>query len=178
MQIFFSVFWWIYFFIFFSGYPLLFFFFYLLNKRRNAHNVIAEKIFPLLPVTYALVSTLFWILILWTGRLNYAVEKIASVALSSFIMAYSFSALLFWFPYFRKKTYWSLLHSLPLFLLPFFNMLYKTYTHKVIQHDYILNLWRIYAAGLIIYIIAIAIVYGIKWLLLKTFFANHPENIY
>ena len=172
MQIFFSVFWWIYFFIFFSGYPLLYFLVYLISRNRNMHDALSEKVFPLLPVTYAFVSTLFWILIFWTGRINFVVEKIASVALSSFIIAYSFSALLFWLPYFRKKTYASLLHSLPLFLLPFLNMLYKTYKHKVIPHDYIFNLWRIYTVGFLIYIIAVALVYGIKWLLLKTLWAK------
>src|SRR5690242_4509999 len=79
MQIFFSVFWWIYFFIFFSGYPLLYFLVYLISRNRNMHDALSEKVFPLLPVTYAFVSTLFWILIFWTGRINFVVEKIASV---------------------------------------------------------------------------------------------------
>ena len=167
MQIFFSIFWWIYFFIFFSGYPLLYLLFYLISKNRNIHNEIAEKFFPLLPVAYAFVSTLFWILMLCTGRMNFVVEKIASVASSSFIIAYSFTALLFWLPYFRRKTYASFLHSLLLFLLPFLNMLLKTYRHKIIPHDYLLNLFRIYGAGFIIYVIAIAFLYLAKWLLSK-----------
>lgn len=125
-----------------------------------------------------LYQPLFWILIFCTGRINFVVEKIASVALSSFVIAYSFTALLFWLPYFRKKNYASLLHSLPLFLLPFFNMLYKTYMHKVIPHDYIFNLWRIYTAGFLIYVIAIALVYGINWLLLKAVLIKHHKNPY
>jgi hypothetical protein len=141
------------------------------------HDALSEKIFPLLPVTYALVSTVFWILMLWTGRINFVAEKIASVASSSFIIAYSFTALLFWLPYFRRKTYVSLLHSLPLFLLPFFNMLFKTYTHNVIPHDYIFNLWRIYTVGFLIYIIAIALVYGISWLLLKAVWVKHHKDL-
>lgn len=178
MQIFFSIFWWIYFFIFFSGYPMLYFLFYLMSKNKNWHTAITERIFPLLPIAYAFVSTFFWILMLWTGRISFVVEKIASVASSSFIIAYSFSALLFWLPYFRKKTYLSLLHSLPFFLLPFLNMLLKTYRHKVIPHDYIFNLWRIYSAGLIIYVIAITVIYIVNWLLLKTIFVKQHKNIY
>ncbi len=177
MQIFFSVFWWIYFFIFFSGYPLLFGLFYLISKNKKLHLTVTENIFPLLPVTYALVSTLFWILILWTGRINFVAEKIASAALSSWVIAYSFSALLFWLPYFRRKPFVSLLHSAPLFLLPFLNMLYKTYMHKVIPHDYIFNLWRIYVAGFIIYGISLAFVSMVKWLLSKIILSKPNKKL-
>jgi hypothetical protein len=170
MQIFFSVFWWIYFFIFFSGYPLLYELLYLAGKNKKFHHVITEKIFPLLPSTYAFVSTVFWILMLWTGRMDFVVEKIASVAFSSLVIAYSFTALLFWLPYFRRKTFVSLLHSLLLFLLPFLNMLWKTYRHKMIPHDYLLNLFRIYGAGFIIYIIAIVFIGIMKRLLSKNNF--------
>jgi hypothetical protein len=141
------------------------------------HDAITEKIFPLLPVTYALVSTVFWILMLWTGRMDFVAEKIATVAFSSFVIAYSFTALLFWLPYFRIKIYVSLLHSLLLFLLPFLNILFKTYMHKFIPHDYFFNVWRIYTAGFIIYIIAIALVYGMMWLFLKAVWIKHHKNL-
>ena len=176
MQIFFLIFWWIYFFIFFSGYPLLCLLFYALNKNRHMHQAITEKIFPLLPLTYAFVSTFFWIFMLCTGRMHFVIEKIAIAAPFSLIIAYSFSALLFWLPTFRKKLNLSVIHSLPLFLLPFANMLLKKIKHKVIQHDYILDLLRIYAAGFIIYLVAIALTDLVKWLLSKISFPKHAKN--
>jgi hypothetical protein len=146
-----------------------------MSKNKNMH-AIAAKVFPLLPGTYALVSTLFWVLTLCTDRINFVSEKIASVASSSFIIAYSFSALLFWLPYFREKISMSFLHSLLIFLLPFLNMLFKTYRHRVIAHDYLLNVFRIYTAGFIIYLIAIVFVCGIKWLLLKLISQKHNQK--
>ena len=169
MQIFFSIFWWIYFFIFFSGYPLVCLVFYLMAGKKSMYNAVTEKIYPLLPVAYAFVATCFWLLMIYTGRMHFVAERIASAAPSVLVIAYSLSALLFWLPSFRKKTRLSFLHSLPLFLLPFFNMLFKTYSHKIIPHDYIFNLSRIYAAGFIIYLIAIALLLAVKWLLSKTF---------
>jgi hypothetical protein len=108
-----------------------------------------------------------------TGRMNFVVQKIASVAPSFSAILYSFTGLLFWLPFFRKKPYLSLLHSLPLFFLPFLYMLLNSFRHKVTTHDYISNLFRIYSAGFIIYIIAIAFLLVIKWLLSTRFSFKH-----
>lgn len=177
MQIFFSVFWWIYFFIFFSGYPLLYGLFYLIGKNRNLHPVVAEKISPLLPITYAFVSTFFWIFTLCTGKMQLVIEKIAVLAPAVSIIFYSLSALLFWLSRFRQKTYISFLHSLPLFLIPFLNILFKSYGHKAIPDDYGINLIRIYTAGFIIYIAAVSFLLAVKWLLSKMVLLKHDKKV-
>jgi uncharacterized membrane protein YdbT with pleckstrin-like domain len=85
------------------------------------------------------------------------------------LIFWSLTALLFWFPRFRENHNLSLIHSLPLFLLPPLNMLIKASRHTVVAHDYIITLLRIYTAGLIIYIIAILFLLLIKWLLPNVF---------
>ena len=163
MQIFFSIFWWIYFCVFFSGYPLIYGFLYFTGKRKSMHGSIAEKISPILPLSYAFVATCFWILMICTGKMNFVFDKIASVAPAALAIIYSLTALLFWLPLFRKKKYLSLLHSLPLFLLPPLNMLFKVLRHTVVVYDYISTLFRIYIAAFILYIMAITFLLLIKW---------------
>jgi hypothetical protein len=167
MQVFFSIFWWIYFCIFFSGYPPVYIFFNLLAKNKNARHFTTEKILPLLPLTYAFAAAFFWLLMLYTGRMSFVVGRIFSVAPSTLVIFYSFSALVFWLPPLRRKPNWSLLHSMPLFILPFINMLLKRYRHKIVDHDYIISLVKIYTAGIIVYIMAIIFLLAIKWLLMR-----------
>ena len=137
------------------------------------HHSIAEKIFSMLPLAYAFVSTCFWLLMLYTGKMNFVIQRIASVMPSTLVILYSFSALLFWLPVLRRKTYWSFLHSLLLFLLPFCNILVKMYRHKIIPHDYIISLLRIYTAGFIIYVVAITFLLLSKWVAGKFLFKPH-----
>jgi hypothetical protein len=175
MQVFFSIFWWIYFFIFFSGYPLIYVLLYVIAKNKRAQHMVKEIIFPILPIAYALVSTCFWLLMLYTGKMNFVIERIASVTPSALIIIYSFSALLFWWPRFRTKTYWSFLHSLLPFMLPVFNMASRLSRHKAIPEDYIADLLRIYAAAVIIYIAAIIFLLAVKWLLMKMLVLKHHK---
>lgn len=173
MQIFFSVFWWIYFCIFFTGYPLIYALLYLTGKSKNMYGLTAEKIHPMLPLTYAFVATCFWIMMIGTGKMSFIIHKIASVAPAALVITYGLTALLFWLPFFRKKTYLSLLHSLPLFALPPLNMLLKALRHKVVAHDYIITLFRIYTAAFILYIIAITFLLVIKWVAGGMSFKHH-----
>ena len=173
MQIFFSIFWWICFFIFFTGYPLAYGFFHLMGKSKNMHHLVVEKIYPMLPLAYALVSTCFWLLMIYTGKTGFIINKIASASPSVSIILYSFTALLFWLPAVRKKTHLSLLHALPFFLLPPLNMLLSISRHKVVPHDYISNLLRIYGAAFILYLLMILFLLLIKWIAGSSSFRHH-----
>lgn len=167
MQDFFSFLWWIYFCIFFSGYPLVYILFYFIAKRKSMHQTVAEKIFLMLPLAYALIATCFWLLMIFAGRMDFVVQRISSAAPSTLVILYSLSSLLFFLPAFRRKTFRCFLHSLPLFVLPFYYIFSRGNRAELIDYEDILNLIRIYAAGLIIYIIAIIILLAVKWLLKK-----------
>ena len=167
MQDFFSFFWWIYFCIFFSGYPLVFILFYFISKRKSMHHTVAEKNFLMLPLAYALIATCFWLLMIFAGRMDFVVQRISSATPSALVILYSFSSLLFFLHAFRGKTFRCFLHSLPLFMLPFYYIFGRGNRAELIDQEDILNLIRIYAAGLIIYIIAIVFLLAVKWLLNK-----------
>jgi hypothetical protein len=164
MQVLFSFVWWIYFCMFFSGYPLVYILFYFIGKRQSMHHVVAEKLFPMLPLAYAFVATGFWVLVIYTGRMNFVIQRIFSTAPSALIILYSFSSLLFFLPAFRKNIYLSFLHSLPLFMLPFY-YIFSRGKNKVVDHEDILSLIRIYAAGFIVYIFAMILLLVFRWLL-------------
>jgi len=177
MRLFFLIIWWIYFFIFYSGYPLLYLLLYLLAGNRNLKPVLTEKFLPLLPVTYAFVSTIFWIFILMSGRMSPVIQRIAALTPGGLILIYSLSALLFWFSSFRQKTYLSLLHSLPLFFAPFLYMVVNSYRRKVLPDNYLMNLFRIYGSGLIIYLVCIGFLYILFRLLSKGVILKHARKL-
>jgi len=176
MQLFFLVIWWIYFFIFYSGYPLLYLLFYLMKQKQSLRRHVTEKFFPLLPVTYALVSTCFWLFILITGEMYFVVQKIAALTFGALIIIYSLSALLFWIKWFRQKKYLSFLHSLPLFLVPFINILIHFYKHKVLPDNYAISLLRIYATGFTVYVIALTFLYAIT-VVIKNSWLKRFKNV-
>ena len=175
MQVFFSIFWWIYFYIFFTGYPFVYLLLHLTARNKNFNQVLVEKICPLLPISYAFVASCFWILTLFTGRINFVLEKITPVVSSALVIVYSLSGLLFWLPVFRKKNILSLIHSLLLFLLPPLNMLSDKFMHRVVPHDYVITLLRVYTAGLLIYLIAIGFLLLIKWIIAHIFTFDHHK---
>jgi len=175
MQVFFSIFWWIYFYIFFTSYPLAYLLFHLAGRNKNFNQLLAEKVYPLLPLSYATVASCFWILTLFSGRINFVFEKITPVVSSALIIVYSLSGLLFWLPVVRKKNILSLIHSLLLFLLPPLNMLSDKFKHRVVPHDYIITLLRIYTAGLLIYLIIIGFLLLIKWIIAHKFTLHHHK---
>jgi len=177
MQLFFLMIWWIYFFIFFCGYPLLYITLYFIARNRKWKRLLNDKFFPLLPVTYAFVSTIFWIFILMSGRMYSVIQRIATLTFGELILVYSLSALLFWLGWFRQKIYVSFLHSLPLFVAPFLYMMVIALRHKVLPDNYIVNVLRMYGAGLIIYIIAMGILYIVFRFLSRTVWLKHSKKL-
>ncbi|HEX5152188.1 MAG TPA: hypothetical protein VFW07_12125 [Parafilimonas sp.] len=173
MQVFFSIFWWIYFYIFFSGFPLIYLLFHLIATKKNFNKTIVEKIYPLLSLSYVLVNSFFWILTLLTGRINFVFEKMATSVPAALVIAYSLTGLLFWLPALRRNNMLSFIHSLLLFLLPPLKMLFDKLMHRVVPHDYIITLLRIYTAGLLVYLITIGFVLLLKWITAHIFTLHH-----
>lgn len=110
---------------------------------------------------------MLWLLVIFAGRLNFVIVRISAAAPSALVILYSLSSLLFFLPTFRRKTFWPFLHSLPLFMLPFYYIFSRGNRSEIIASEDILNLIRTYAAGFIIYIIAIVFLLAVKWLLKK-----------
>jgi len=134
--------------IFFAGYPMV----YALVKfftggRQQDTMALKSQLVKLLPVAYALSGTLFLGLVLKNLSPNFSLPDIAA-QLKSPIKAWGFLSLLFWIPWFSKKTIFSLLHSLVFFFLLFKDLLYPTDASP--GNDLIKNDMRIYTLSLLL----------------------------
>ena len=162
----FVAFWWIYFCIFFSNYIIVYAISHLLAKNKNWNTFIIAKIYPLLPLAYAFVTTCFWTIFLYQYSFNYIWKTIMAEIPAKLIIIWSLLSLLFWLPVFRKKNYFSLLHSIPFFILPLISIGNNIFKFGLLEWDDVWNLLRIYIAGLLIYVAAIIILLVAKFLIL------------
>jgi len=169
----FITFWWIYFCIFFSNYILVYAISHLLAKKKNWNTFVHIKVYSLLPLAYAFVATCFWVVTFYHYSSDYLVNTIMASISAKLIIGWSLLGLLFWLPFFRKNNHFCLLHSIPLFLLPFIVMATNIFKSGIIEWNDIFNLLRIYLAGLLIYALAIAILSVVRFLILRFVFPKH-----
>lgn len=165
-------FWWILFCIFFSGYAIMFTITHLLSKNKK-WGFVKTKVYPLLPQAYALITTCFWVFILYKANLGFVSKEVAHSMLAQFIIIWNLLALLFWIPFFRKKYYFSFIHSLLFFCLPLVFMGKNLFRFGILEREDIFNLLRIYAVGFAIYFAAISMLWIAKYFFLHLTFAKH-----
>jgi len=151
---------------FFSNYIIVYAISHLLAKNKNWNTFIKAKIYPLFPLAYAFVTTCFWTIFLYQYSFNYIWKTIMAEIPAKLIIIWSLLSLLFWLPVFRKKNYFSLLHSIPFFILPFIIIANNILKFGLLEWDDVWNLLRIYIAGLLIYVAAIIILLVAKFLIL------------
>ena len=156
--------WWLYFCTFFSNYLIVYAIVVLIAKNKNWNSFIRLKIYPLLPLAYALVSTCFWIMCSYRYGFNYISKTIMSGLAAQLLVAWSISGMAFWIPVFRKRNCYSVFHSLPFFILPLVSIGSNIYRTGVLETTDMLNLLRICVAGLFIYAAALIILIGVKYL--------------
>ena len=102
---------------FFAGYPLIYTLVnFLATNRWEKISFISNKWVALLPFTYALIGTLFIGLLLKNISPHFSLQNIADEFLSP-LKVWAMMSVLFWIPALSKKPIFSLLHSLPFFLI-------------------------------------------------------------
>ena len=173
MSEFFIAFWWINFCIFFSNYVLVYAISHLVAKNKKWNAFIHTKVYSLLPLAYAFVATCFWAVTFYHYSPGYIVNTIMASLPAKLIVGWSLIGLLFWLPFFRKNNHFCLLHSIPLFLLPFMVFAINIFKYGIIEWNDIFNLLRIYLAGLLIYAIAIATLSVVRFFILHFIFSKH-----
>jgi len=169
--------WWINFCVFFSNYVLVYSISHLLAKNKKWNVFIHTNIYSLLPLAYAFLATCFWAITFYYYRSDYVVNTIMASIPAKLIVAWSLLGLLFWLPFFRRNDHFCLIHSLPLFLLPLIVMTTNIFKYGIIEWSDIFNLFRIYAGGLLIYAIAIAIVTVVRFLILRFVFPKTSRRL-
>src|SRR5690242_8762428 len=156
-------FWWIWFCIFFSGYSIVYVIAYLLSNKKNPNVFIKNKIYPLLPLAYVLMTTCFWIFILYKANLTFVSKRLVHSMLAQALIGWSLFGFLFWLPLFRKNSAISLMHSLPFLILPLAFIAKNILRLGVFEKDDILNLLRIYTVSASIYLLPIIILLAAKF---------------
>ena len=102
---------------FFSGYSLLYAIILVFAGNKESRNNFKNRIVSVLPLSYALVSTLYVGLQLKNLYLNHLSGNIRLTIDHHYLMVWGLLAILFWIPLFRKKEGLSLLHSLVFFFI-------------------------------------------------------------
>jgi hypothetical protein len=102
---------------FFSGYSLLYAIILVFAGNKEPGNNFKSRIVSVLPLSYALVSTLYLGLQLKNLYLSYSSGNIRPAIHHPYLMLWGLLAILFWLPSFRKKEWLSLLHSLVFFFI-------------------------------------------------------------
>lgn len=100
---------------FFSGYPLIYAVTLFVTGNKQLQNNFKNRIVSLLPLSYALVGTLYLGLQLKNLYPDYSIEKIKLTIQHPALIVWGLLSILFWIPYIAEKTVLSLIHSLVFF---------------------------------------------------------------
>lgn len=102
---------------FFSGYPLIYALVVFIAGIKQIKFYVVNKMFTILPFSYALIGTLFLGLQLNNLYPDYSFENIKLIFQDPFFKTWGILSVLFWIPALNKKPVFSLIHSLFFFLL-------------------------------------------------------------
>src|SRR5688500_19475798 len=102
---------------FFSGFPIIYYLIIVIAGPVEKRNPFRQRMVSFLPLAYALAGTLYLGYLLKTWYPDYSITHIQSVVQKPFLVIWGLLSLLFWIPFFRIKTIYSLLHSLVFFAL-------------------------------------------------------------
>jgi len=102
---------------FFSGYTLLYAIILVFEGNKQSGNNFKNRIVSVLPLSYALVSTLYPGLQLKNLYLSYSSGNIRLAIHHPYLMIWGLIAILFWIPLFRRNVRLTLLHSLVFFFI-------------------------------------------------------------
>jgi hypothetical protein len=99
---------------FFSAYPLIYTLARVINASFGNNYFTSKKLTRLLCITYALCGTLYLGLQLRNMYPGFQADELQHL-FNSWIKIWGLLALLFWIPFFQKRPFLSLLHSLVIF---------------------------------------------------------------
>jgi hypothetical protein len=152
-------------FAFFAGYPLVFYVVYFFAGKRLQQPVHKNRAIYLFPLTYALLGTLYWGLQLRNWYPDYQIKNIISNTYYIYSKIWALLAIIFWIPFFFKRPFLSVIHS-----LFFFFLLLRDIFSQLLFHDqdiYTLrNEMKVYTVSLLLNVFALIVV-SLFWLLIS-----------
>ena len=108
---------WIELMTFFSGYVVLYALVYVLSGIEKGEWKIGKELLARLPISYALVATLYWGLVIKNWYPGFEMATLRSSVFHPFLRIWGLIAILAWIPFFQKRPVYSLVHSLVFFVL-------------------------------------------------------------
>jgi len=144
-------------FAFFAGYPLVFYVVYFFAGKTLQRPVYNNRVIYLLPLTYALLGTLYWGLQLRNWYPDYQIKNIVSNTHYIYSKTWALLAIIFWIPFFFKRPFLSVFHSLFFFFLLLRDIFSQLLFHD--QDSYTLrNEMKVYTVSLVLNLFAFMIV--------------------
>ena len=156
---------------FFSGYSLLYAIIVVFAGDRAPGNNFKTRLVPALPLSYALVGTLYLGLQLKNFYLSYSSANIIQSIHHPYLMIWGLLSILFWIPLFRKKEVVTLLHS-----LVFFFILVKDISMQIfssVDENILKNDMRIYTVSFLLNVASFILII----LLYFFFFQNKKKEL-
>jgi hypothetical protein len=146
---------------FFAGYPFVYTLVnFLATKRQEKTPFISKEWVALLPFTYALIGSLFFGLLLKNISPDFSLQNIAD---TSSLEVWAIISVLFWIPALSKKPVFSLLHSVPFFLIlikDFFIQATSNSAMFVIEND-----MKMYSISFLLNTVALVFIYALLYCL-------------
>ena len=146
---------------FFLGYSLLYAIIIVFAGNKGSANNFKTRIVSALPLSYALVGTLYLGLQLKNFYLSYSFGNSKLAIHHPYLMIWGLLSLLFWIPLFRKKEVLSLLHSLVFFFIlvkDIFMQISSSVDENILKND-----MRIYSVSFLLnlatFIVMVIILY-------------------
>lgn len=141
---------------FFSGYSLLYAIILVFAGNKQSQNNFKKRIVSVLPLSYALVSTLYLGLQLKNLYLSYSSGNIRLAIHHPYLMIWGLLGILFWIPSFRKKEVLSLLHSLVFFFILVKDIIFQI--GSSVDENILKNDMRIYTVSFLLNLAAFILI--------------------
>ena len=142
---------------FFAGYPLVFCVVYFFAKKTLQRPAFNNKAVYLFPLAYALIGTLYWGLQLRNWYPDYQIKNIVGNTDYIYLKIWALFAIIFWLPFFFKRPFLSVLHS----LLFFFLLLRDIFSQLLFRDQDVLTLrneMKVYTDSLLLNLFATVII--------------------
>jgi hypothetical protein len=142
---------------FFAGYPLVFYVIYFFARKTLQRPAFKNRAIYLFPLAYALIGTLYWGLQLRNWYPDYQIKNIVSNTHYIYSKIWALLAIIFWVPFFFKRPFLSVFHS----LFFFFSLLYDIFSQLVFHNQDIYTLrneMKVYTASILLNLSALMII--------------------
>jgi hypothetical protein len=144
-------------FAFFAGYPMVFYVIYFFARKALQRPAFKNKAIYLFPLAYALVGTLYWGLQLRNWYPDYQIKNIVNNTHYIYSKIWALLAIIFWIPFFFKRPFLSVLHSLFFFFL----LLHDIFSQLLFHDQDVLTLrneMKVYTDSLLLNLFAMIII--------------------